>query len=169
MSARSSSEFSGESALDAILLQLSSYECTHFYTDGEWSMHHLLTALLQITGPADVYLSTYAVSETSCRTLAQLRNDKGVIKSLSCVIDNRVDTRSANSLQLLRGISDRIILRACHAKATVIMGDQCSITVIGSANYTENKRMEVGIIDTTVPVADFHRSWITKILDENEH
>lgn len=164
-----SSAFSGKYAIAEVISALRETPCVHFYTDGEWSMHHLLTSLLMISGPAELFISTYALSETSCRTLAQLKLEDRMVTRINCVIDNRVDTRSAGSLQLLRGIADRLTLRACHAKATVIIGCNATITVVGSANYTENKRMEIGLIDCTEAVADFHRNWITKLLDENEH
>lgn len=138
----------------------------HFYSDGAWSMHQLLVALLELSGPCKLYISSFAMSETAVRTLHSLK-DAGLVKKLHCVIDNRVETRSAGSLQLLRGISDRLALRACHAKITILEGEHCQMLVSGSANYTENKRMEVGYIERGDAASNFHKQWILKILQEN--
>jgi hypothetical protein len=142
------------------------HEHTHFYTDGAWNMHQLLIGLIGIAGKSDVYLSSFAMSETAVRALLGLQ-DVGLIKSLHCVIDNRVETRSAGSLQLLKSISNRIVLRACHAKVTIIEGEHLDLVILGSANYTENKRMEVGVITKSESVSRFHKEWICKILAEN--
>src|SRR5947208_1724223 len=66
----------------------------YWVSDGNWSMHQLLMAMLEIAGPSTVFISTYALSETPARYLVQLK-ESGVIKELFCVIDNRVDTRTA--------------------------------------------------------------------------
>lgn len=149
-----------------IVAQIKGNDSCHFYTDGAWNMHQLLVGLLEITGAAHIYLSSFAMSETAVRTIHSLQ-DIGVIKSLHCVIDNRVETRSAGSLQLLKSISSSISLRPCHAKTTVIEGELCSLVIIGSANYTENKRMEVGFVDSNPETCAFHKSWIKKILKDD--
>lgn len=139
----------------------------HFYTNGAWSMYELLVGLTEITGPCKVYLSTYALSETSARALHMLQNT-GIIKELHCLIDNRIDTRSAGSFQLLQAIADRCVLAACHAKATVIVGKDVSVCIIGSANYTENKRIECGMGTTDRDACDFHMNWIKKQMNDGQ-
>lgn len=157
---------SGEQVLE-LAEQVRKSSLVHFYSDGAWNMHQLLLALIDITGPAKLFISSYAMSETAVRCLTALR-EAGQITRLSCVIDNRVETRSAGSFQLLRSICDRVVLRMTHAKVTVIEGKDVQLLVIGSANYTENKRMEVGVIVNDRTACDFHRRWINKILSEDE-
>lgn len=136
----------------------------HYVTDGAWSLYQLLIAAIDITGPAVMYTSTYAMSETSARCIANLK-DAGLISGIHCVIDDRVDTRSAGSLQLLRSIADSCALVKCHAKATVLQGKSISLLILGSANYTENKRLEIGIVTTNPDACEFHKNWIiTKTL-----
>lgn len=147
------------------VLQLVASDTTvHWVSDGAWSMHELLMGLLGITGPADVYISSYAMGETPARILARLKND-GVIKKLSCVLDNRIDVRTAGSLQLIKGIADRYALIDTHAKVTVIVNDDYHVAVIGSANYTENVRYEAGIITMRRAAVDLHLKWINHELD----
>lgn len=131
----------------------------HWCSDGAWSMHDLLIGLLGITGAADVYISSYAMGETSARILARLKNE-GLVKKLYCVLDNRVDVRTAGSLQLIKGIADAYSLIDTHAKVTLIHNDVFKITVVGSANYTENERYEAGIITMDATAFELHQPWI---------
>lgn len=147
----------------SIMEQVSENNAVHFWTDGAWSMHQLLSGLLQLVGTSDVWMSTYALSETSVRTLSKLKDD-GYIKSLRCVIDNRVDTRSAASFQFFKNIADKVALVDCHAKVTILSGGSRNLVVIGSANYTENKRMEVGFISDSIELCSFHKEWIENLL-----
>jgi hypothetical protein len=134
-------------------------------SDGRWSMHQLLMSLLDISGPADVHISSYALSETPARYLVQLKNT-GIIRTLNCVLDNRVDTRTASTLQIIKTISDDFALVDTHAKVTVITNEEWNIAVVGSANYTENKRYEAGSITSTKEAADFQLTWIKKALKD---
>lgn len=134
-----------------------------WHSAGDWSMHQLLEALLQKTGPAHVLISSYAFSETPTRRLAILK-DNGLIKSLRLIIDNRVETRTAGSLQLLKGIADEMTMVATHAKVTLIRNSTWQISVIGSANYTTNVRHEAGIISCDMNTYGFNKQWIEKAL-----
>ena len=132
-------------------------------TAGEWSMHQMLLALLDITGAARVMISSYAMGETPARILAGLKDDK-LITELYCVLDDRVDVRNAKSLQLIKNICDGFALVSCHAKVTLIQNELWTVTVIGSANYTENKRYECGIISHCPNVYELNRRWMSKEL-----
>ena len=127
-------------------------------------MHQLLIGLLNITGAAHVVIATYAMCETSARIVAQLKNGN-MISSLSTILDNRVDVRSAGSFQLMTSMSDRLVLDEVHAKVTVIYNDQFKIAVVGSANYTENNRYEAGVITTNTEVVKAQLLWMNKALE----
>jgi hypothetical protein len=134
-------------------------------SNGKWSAHHMLLALLNITGPSDLHISTYALSETPARHFIQLK-ETGIIRSLKMVLDNRVDTRTASTLQIIKSIADDYCLIASHAKVTVIENDQWNIAVVGSANYTENERYEAGLISCTEQATEYQKRWIKKALKD---
>jgi len=146
------------------LLSLMGEDVTIYWViKGEWTMHQLLIGLLNITGAADIVLATYAMCETSARIIAQLKNGN-MITSLSTILDNRVDVRSAGSFQLMTSMSDRLVLDEVHAKVTVIKNESFSIAVIGSANYTENNRYEAGVITTNPGAVDAQLLWMNKVM-----
>lgn len=134
--------------------------CVHWVSDGEWSVHDLLLGVLQITGAADVYISSYAFSEYPARLIADLKERK-IIRSLFCLIDSRIDKRSASALNIVRNCADQLKLVNTHAKVTVIESDELIYCIIGSANYTTNKRYEAGMIIGDADVSCFHKKWIS--------
>jgi hypothetical protein len=138
---------------------------SYWVSNGDWSMHELLLEILNITGEATVHLSSYAMSETPARMLAQLKT-AGTIKKLYCVLDNRIDVRTAGSFQLMKSISDKLVLVETHAKVTVVQNEDWNIAVVGSANYTENKRYEAGILTLYKPAVDMQLKWMDKALKD---
>lgn len=132
----------------------------HWMTKGDWSMHDLLLGVLLITGPADVYLSSYAFSEYPARLLADLKNEKAMIRDLHCLIDSRIDKRSASALRLVENNATRCKLINTHAKVTLVINTSWQVAIVGSANYTENKRVEAGFIVEGPEVVGFHKQWM---------
>jgi len=150
--------------IDVIVELIRHGQTAHYVTEGAWSHWQLIDALINYLGTCSMLASSYAMSENAVRMLSGLK-DSGKLKNLQCVIDNRIETRTAGSLQLLRNVADRLCLTACHAKVTVLFNDQVMISVIGSANYTENKRIEVGMVTTDNVVAQIHSDWILQTLN----
>jgi hypothetical protein len=147
--------------LPALVDAVTGQQTMHYVTGGEWSMYELFIAMLERSGKAKVFISSYAFSDHSARILATLRNENR-ISELICILDNRVDVRSASALTILKNCSTYCRLVSTHAKVTVVEGEEESFVVVGSANYTENKRYEAGIITTDPDAIEFHKRWITK-------
>src|SRR4051794_38183001 len=143
MSEQLKEAMSQDLALKSVIKLIAKNSIIYWVSDGKWSMHEMLVDLLNITGPARVHISSYAMCETAARTLAQLKNTK-MITELYCLLDNRIDVRSAGAFQLIKSISTKCVLVDTHAKVTCIENDTWRLAVIGSANYTENKRYEAG-------------------------
>lgn len=143
-----------------VLAMVQPGNCVHWVSDGEWSVHDLLLGLLQLSGPADVFLSSYAFSEYPARLIADLKS-RGIIRSLYCLIDSRIDKRSASALTLIRNCADQLKMVNTHAKVTVIENAEFIFCIVGSANYTTNKRYEAGMIISDRSVSCFHKKWIS--------
>lgn len=131
----------------------------HYFTQGAWSMDELLEFLLSQIGPANVWLSTWAITEGPLRSLTRLI-EQGQILSLTALFDHKIDQRKPESLQLAMGIASRIKLVKCHAKVLVLQNDNWGVSVVSSANFTKNPRLEAGVVDTHPGNANFHRNWI---------
>ena len=131
----------------------------HYASLGDWSTHDLLFFLLEQTGPARVYFTTWAISEYAIRQLYQFI-EHGLIVELKGIFDYRNGIRKPAELQFLQKITTDIKAAKCHAKVTVIINDSWGVCVVGSANYTRNPRIEANVLCSVRDVAEFHRDWI---------
>jgi hypothetical protein len=134
-------------------------ESLHYASMGDWSAHDLLFYILIQTGPADVFFTTWAISEFAIRQLYALVN-AGMITRLSGIFDYRNGIHKPSELQFLKQITTDIKAAKCHAKVTVILNEHHSYSVVGSANYTRNPRIEAGVISNSKKAAEFHKAWI---------
>jgi len=138
-----------------------------FFTDGAWSMHHLVQYFLEQIGPAELVISTWTLTENPARILVNLK-EAGLITSLHCLFDYRIQDRSPNSYQLIQSIADKIKLTKVHAKVATITQDQKGVSIVGSANFSKNKRLEAGTVFTKRTDAMFDRDWIMKKINESD-
>ncbi|MES2590895.1 MAG: hypothetical protein V4608_03335 [Bacteroidota bacterium] len=130
-----------------------------FCTAGEFSMHQLLQYLLTISGPANVYMSTWTIKEDPARVLHALKKS-GQIKDLYCVLDYRIRTLDAKHFDFIESIMTRYVLTKCHAKVIAIEGEKASMAVVSSANMSNNPRIEAGYIACNSQSMWFHKGWI---------
>jgi phosphatidylserine/phosphatidylglycerophosphate/cardiolipin synthase-like enzyme len=123
-----------------------------FWTDGKWSYHQLIKQLILQVGKSDVYLSTWAITEEPLRVIHKLKKE-GKISRLCGIFDYRLSERSPKGYAFAKEFFDEIILIENHSKVTIIDNDSIPISVIGSANWTKNKRLEAGVILTNKETA----------------
>jgi len=142
-------------------------QALQYATAGRWSMHQLLTYILNQTGPAAVWLTTWTITEEPMRAiLHELRS--GRIQELHAVLDYRIERRKPEAFQLASQIITRIKLTKCHAKVLVVQNTEWNVTVLGSANFSKNPRIEAGTIFTDKGSADFHKAWINDVIEGKE-
>jgi hypothetical protein len=139
----------------------------HYASVSEWSQHELLRHLLNQTGPAKVWIATWSMSEPGATQVLQLCNE-GMITQISCVFDWRIKIRCVVAHQIAKFNFAQIHLTTCHAKVTVIETDNFNISIVTSANYTNNPRIEAGVITESKEIADFHKAWIIETLNNSK-
>jgi hypothetical protein len=145
--------------IQSVIGHLNQFQSKHYVSMGDWSTHDLLFYLLEQTGPARVYFTTWAISEYAIRQLHNMIED-GLILELKGIFDYRNGTRKPAELQFLQKITTDIKAAKCHAKVTVIINDTWGVCVVGSANYTRNPRIEANVLCSVREVAEFHKDWI---------
>lgn len=136
---------------------------THFVTSGRWSMNDLLIYILLQIGPSDVLVATWSIAELAMRQILK-HHDSGLIKSISFLLDPRVKVRNPKPLQLLSA-NFPYRLYQCHAKVCVIHSDDHYISIVSSANMTQNPRIERGVIFPYKNVYDFDHKWISETIN----
>lgn len=150
-----------DNEIHKVLADVEAFDTVTWFTNGEWSMVELLTGLLLIAGPSDVYISSYGFSDNAARLIADMKS-KGIIQKLFCLLDSRINTRSASALNIIRNCSDVHRLVETHAKVTILKSETVEIAVVCSANYTENRRYEAGVIFKQPAVVNYHLNWMVK-------
>ncbi len=131
----------------------------HLTSYGTFSMHELLRALLDFTGPSEVCICTWAMTENPVRAIADMKS-QGLITGLHLLFDYKIKQRSGSAIALAEQIADSHSLTKCHAKVTTITNPELGISIVGSANYTRNPRIERLSICADRSVAAFDRDWI---------
>ena len=86
--------------LTEIIGEISQDETKWYFSDGDWSSHDLLFYLLNITGPAKVYFSTWAISEYAIRQLYNMIQEGHIIE-LHGIFDYRNGIHKPAELQFL--------------------------------------------------------------------
>jgi hypothetical protein len=138
-----------------------------YATAAEWSTHDLIFYLLKFTGPIHLTAATWSVSAKATILLKQALQAKQLL-SIRFLVDWRVRVRTPEFIALAREGFGDVRISNCHAKAFVMHNAEWSVSVVGSANFTNNPRIEAGHISTNPEVADFHKNWINQEIDRQE-
>lgn len=135
--------------------QLVKGQTKHFYSSGAFNLIQLLFYLLEQTGPAHLFLTTYSVSMDSIAALRR-KADSGQLLSVRFLIDNRVRSISPKPFDfLVNSFPGCYRCLALHAKVALVYNDRWQLTVVGSQNATHNPKLERGIIHTSEDVFEF--------------
>lgn len=148
--------------LAQLIGELHTNEHIHIPSLGAWSMHDVLAYILRQTGPANVWITSWTITEEPVRMLLELM-DRGTILQLKALFSERVEAMNPSAHQLAR-FNLQVKLAKLHAKCIVVLNEQWGVTVNGSANFTRNPRIEKYVICTHRGVAEYERDWIEAVL-----
>jgi phosphatidylserine/phosphatidylglycerophosphate/cardiolipin synthase-like enzyme len=138
-----------------------------YVSNGDWSMHDLLMELLILVNPVELYITTYALREFAVRQMV-LAIEKGLIKNVHMLLDYRAQRRTPDVYQFAQNNFTNIKLTSVHAKVCVLKAVDKCITITGSANWTQNPRIESGVITDDYNVGMFNINWIKNIMKDAE-
>ncbi|TSA34504.1 MAG: hypothetical protein D4R64_11740 [Porphyromonadaceae bacterium] len=127
----------------------------HYYSDGNFNLLRLIFHILKQTGPANILMATYSISQDSLEKVRS-RINHGEILSIRFLIDNRVKVMSPLPFQMLKeGFTYRCI--SLHAKVAMIYNDDWKISIVTSQNATDNPKLERGVIFTDDQIFNFDK------------
>lgn len=140
-----------------------------FITNGQFSLHNLVAELVSYLGEMkNMYLSSFAFTEVPTRVIGELKH-KFPKMQLYIVADVRAKANYEGVFQQLGLLTPHIAIVPCHAKVTILEGTDKTVCIIGSANWTTNKRIEAGWISHIQALADINKHWIlTEIKKYND-
>lgn len=135
-------------------------------TKGQFSLIHLISELLKITGPAEVLISTWSAGVYDATALRGMM-DSGLILDVLIMTDRSYATRQkeyATTLEMAFG-KGRIRTTNTHAKFVLISNADWKVCVRSSMNLNENKRCENFDIDDDVEIFDFYQGFANEVFD----
>jgi len=136
----------------------------HYINDGQWSLHQLLAYVLNFTGPAQVQVTSFSLSETAIRFFVNLL-DEGLITSLDCLFDLSTKKNKMDLLFFAKNVTSRVFIASNHAKLIAVKSKSQNVFINSSANLTVNRRHESGIVITETSLAKAYAKGIDKIFE----
>jgi hypothetical protein len=116
-----------------------------YWTNRSWSVYDMLYCLSEYTGPAELYMTAWTCTEKPAQILYELKQS-GRITKVHCLMDYRITNRKEQVLSFFQSLLDRKAFTKVHAKSFALIGKERSVSIVGSANFTENIRGESGTL-----------------------
>lgn len=107
----------------------------------------LLNWILQQTGRADVYVSTFSTSEAFLNGFYNLRK-KALIGHSVLLADLKASHKTLHLYRLMQSCFDSVYLGMNHSKIVLVQNDTHLVSVISSQNQTYGDRAECTMITT---------------------
>lgn len=124
-------------------------------TAGQFSLNDLIEHILNQTGPADLYVTTWAASQQGIKRAFQFLHNKRVRKIRFMIDVGAKKVRDDSFSDLLDSYGDSIRTTKIHAKFVLIRNEKWDIVIRTSANLNRNQRVENFEIDDDKEFADF--------------
>ena len=112
-------------------------------TYGQFSLIDLVQATLEVTGPADVVISTWSAGFYDVDAAERFRDD-GAMRSCRFVLDSSQQKRGQATAFDVAEIFGRDAVRTTrtHAKFVLVTNDEWSVVITSSMNLNLNTRVE---------------------------
>ena len=126
----------------------------------------LLGWILEQTGRADVYISTYSTSDAFLRGFYNLWK-KGLIGHSILLADLKASKKTVKLYREMQSCFDSVYLSMNHSKVVLIQNDHHLVTVISSQNQTYGDRAECTIVTSDQDIFLQQFSGFKDIVDDN--
>ncbi|WP_372775647.1 hypothetical protein [Mangrovibacterium sp.] len=135
------------------------------YFTSDFQLYHLLEFILDETGPGDLILATFSVSEEFVRKLLQMKNN-GLISSLAMIADHRTAVKALRLSLFTKNIAEELHLGNNHAKVVLLKNKHWNVSVVTSQNQTRGNRIECGMVCT---MPEIYTSLLKSVLQERQN
>lgn len=138
-------------------------ETIHAFSAGEWSIHDQLILALEQFGPMHLRVSTWSLSVKVATNLVATMH-AGHLLSFRALLNWAVRVHTPDSYEMIRANLGRRDYRGAetHAKVYTLWNDHNDVTIVASANLTQNPRTEACVISTDPEVREWHTAWIER-------
>lgn len=126
----------------------------------------LLGWILEQTGPADVYVSTFSTSDAFLRGFYNLKKKDLVLKSV-LLADLKASKKTYKLYKEMQQNFDAVYLGQNHSKVVLVQNDRWTVTVISSQNQTYGDRAECTLVTTSQEIFYEQYCGFRDIVDDN--
>lgn len=126
----------------------------------------LLGWILEQTGPADVYVSTFSTSDAFLRGFYNLKKKDLVLKSV-LLADLKASKKTYRLYKEMQSNFDAVYLSQNHSKVVLVQNDRWTVTVISSQNQTYGDRAECTLVTTNQEIFYQQYSGFSELVDNN--
>ena len=126
----------------------------------------LLGWILEQTGTADVYVSTFSTSDAFLRGFYNLKNKGHVFKSV-LLADLKASKKTYRLYKEMQECFDAVYLGQNHSKVVLVQNDKWTVTVISSQNQTYGDRAECTLVTTSQEVFLEQYSGFQELVNNN--
>ena len=133
-------------------------------TNGAFSLISLIDAVLDITGEANVIISTWSAGFYDVTAVNQLI-ESGKIKDFKIILDRSYKSRQAQysaTVEELFGL-ENIRTTNTHAKFVLIQNEEWNVCIRSSMNLNENKRCENFDVDNDIDVYNLFYNFVSEL------
>ena len=148
------------------ILQPLSRQATQTYLGTGLHTLGLLNWILQQTGRADVYVSTFSTSEAFLSGFYNLRKKNLVGRSV-LLADLKASRKTLHLYRLMQSCFDSVYLGMNHSKIVLVQNDTHLVSVISSQNQTYGDRAECTMVTTDLTAFFDLYSGLREIMDKN--
>jgi hypothetical protein len=117
------------------------------YLDNRIQLFDVIDKILEETGPAKVYISTFSTSEEFLRRIYRLKLE-GRIQRATMLADLKASRKTVILYSLIAHTFDECYLAENHSKVILIENARFRVSICTSQNQTRGNRTESGMIST---------------------
>lgn len=138
--------------IDSVLRPLAQ-NASQAYLSDKLQVADVMQWILDQTGPADVQLTSFSISEEFLRRIFFIEKS-GLIRSLDIVLDFKATNKTLILWPFIAQTVEHCYLAANHSKILLVYNDDWTVAVVMSQNLTRGNRNESAFISTDRTVFD---------------
>lgn len=123
------------------------------YLNNALQVADILKWTLEQTGPADVRMTSFSISEEFLRRIFFIKKE-GLVRSLDIVLDFKATNKTLKLWPFIAQTVENCYLSDNHSKILLVSNEVWKVAVVMSQNLTRGNRYESGFITTDISVFD---------------
>ena len=123
------------------------------YLSNALQVADILKWTLSQTGPADVQMTSFSISEEFLRRIFFIEKE-GLVRSLDIVLDFKATNKTLKLWPFIAQTVENCYLSDNHSKILLVSNEVWKVAVVMSQNLTRGNRHESGFITTDASVFD---------------